>query len=89
MPPSPLPFEQDIQRMEELLDRMESGGDTSNADEIRRIRRELTNLLLVEGNAGQPIAPLEVRLLSRDGVFSTPCFTRKILSPVHSEISPL
>jgi hypothetical protein len=32
---------------------------------------ELTNLLLVEGQAGQPIAPLEMRLLSRRGVFST------------------
>jgi len=32
---------------------------------------ELTTLLLVEGHAGQPIAPLEMRLLSAQGAFST------------------
>lgn len=32
---------------------------------------ELTTLLLVEGKAGQPVAPLEVRLRSARGVFST------------------
>jgi hypothetical protein len=32
---------------------------------------ELTTLLLVEGSAGQPVAPLEVRLVSAQGVFST------------------
>ena len=32
---------------------------------------ELTTLLLVEGSAGQPVAPLEVRLRSARGVFST------------------
>jgi hypothetical protein len=32
---------------------------------------ELTTVLLVEGSAGQPIAPLELRLLSTRGVFST------------------
>ena len=32
---------------------------------------ELTTLLLVEGHAGQPVAPLEVRLRSAKGVFST------------------
>ena len=32
---------------------------------------ELTNLLLVEGDAGDPVAPLEVRLRSARGVFST------------------
>jgi hypothetical protein len=32
---------------------------------------ELTTLLLVEGNDGQPIAPLELRLRSAKGVFST------------------
>jgi hypothetical protein len=32
---------------------------------------ELTTLLLVEGSAGQPIAPLEVRLRSAKDVFST------------------
>jgi len=32
---------------------------------------ELTTLLLVEGNAGRPVAPLEVRLRSARGVFST------------------
>jgi acetyl-CoA carboxylase carboxyl transferase subunit alpha len=45
MPPKALPFEQDIHQMEELLARMESAGGDANADEIRRIRRELTNLL--------------------------------------------
>jgi hypothetical protein len=32
---------------------------------------ELTTLLLVEGSAGEPVAPLEVRLRSAKGVFST------------------
>jgi hypothetical protein len=32
---------------------------------------ELTTLLLVDGNDGQPIAPLELRLRSAKGVFST------------------
>jgi hypothetical protein len=32
---------------------------------------ELTTLLLVEGEAGQPVAPLELRLRSARGVFST------------------
>jgi hypothetical protein len=32
---------------------------------------ELTTLLLVEGHAGQPVAPLELRLRSAQGVFST------------------
>jgi hypothetical protein len=32
---------------------------------------ELTTLLLVEGSAGEPVAPLEVRLCSAKGVFST------------------
>ncbi len=32
---------------------------------------ELTTLLLVEGSAGQPVAPLEVRLRSAKGVFSS------------------
>jgi hypothetical protein len=32
---------------------------------------ELTTALLVEGHAGQPVAPLEVRLRSAHGVFST------------------
>jgi acetyl-CoA carboxylase carboxyl transferase subunit alpha len=45
MPPSPLPFETDIHQMEQLLDRMEAAGDASSADEIRRIRKELTSLL--------------------------------------------
>src|SRR5262245_14975054 len=42
-----LPFEKDIVAMEELLTRLESGssGDVGQADEIRRIRRELTGLL--------------------------------------------
>jgi hypothetical protein len=32
---------------------------------------ELTTLLLVDGNAGDPVAPLELRLRSAQGVFST------------------
>jgi hypothetical protein len=49
-------------------------GHTSKTDQLpinHGCGYELTNLLLVEGKAGQPIAPLEVRLRCRDGVFST------------------
>src|SRR4029077_14761357 len=63
MPPSPLPFEQDIQQMEELLRRMEEGaGDGSNAEEIRRIRRELTNLIRKKYSE---LTPWETVLVSR------------------------
>lgn len=41
-----LPFEKDIVQMEELLSRLEAGenGQGTAAEEVRRIRRELTNL---------------------------------------------
>lgn len=42
MPPSRLPFEKDIGILEDSLASLESSG--GNADEIRRIRRELANL---------------------------------------------
>jgi acetyl-CoA carboxylase carboxyl transferase subunit alpha len=45
MPPKALPFEKDIHEMEELLSRMDSAGGDANVDEIRRIRKELTNML--------------------------------------------
>ncbi len=47
MPPqSRLPFEKDIQEMEDLLARLEGGGagQEDNSEEIRRIRRELASL---------------------------------------------
>src|SRR5262245_13341117 len=47
MPPqSRLPFEREIQEMEDLLARLEAGanGQEGNGEEIRRIRRELANL---------------------------------------------
>lgn len=62
MPPLALPFEKDIQQMEELLDRMESGSNASNSDEIRRIRRELTNLLRKRYSE---LTPWETVLVSR------------------------
>lgn len=43
MPPNRLDFEKDIDEMEELLARLEANAEGST-DEIRRIRRELTNL---------------------------------------------
>jgi hypothetical protein len=57
-------------------------GHTAKTDQLKINHGrgyELTNLLLVEGHAGQPLAPLEVRLRSRDGVFSTrqPAPTKK------------
>src|SRR6516162_8982484 len=47
MPPSPLPFESEIHEMENLLARMEAGNNNGSdaGEEIRRIRRELNNLL--------------------------------------------
>jgi acetyl-CoA carboxylase carboxyl transferase subunit alpha len=63
MPPSPLPFEQDIQQMEDLLRRMEEGtADDSRADEIRRIRRELANLIRKKYSE---LSPWETVLVSR------------------------
>lgn len=46
--PSGLPFEKEIDEMEELLAKMESGGSNGQVaatDEIRRMRRELTSLI--------------------------------------------
>lgn len=41
-----LPFEKDIQELEAVLDRLQSKSDAEgSADEIRRIRRELTSLI--------------------------------------------
>jgi acetyl-CoA carboxylase carboxyl transferase subunit alpha len=47
MPPQRLSFEKEIGEMEDLLARLESaaGGPFGSSEEIRRIRRELTNLL--------------------------------------------
>jgi acetyl-CoA carboxylase carboxyl transferase subunit alpha len=42
MPPSRLPFEKDVSALEDTLAELESAG--GNADEVRRIRRELVNL---------------------------------------------
>jgi acetyl-CoA carboxylase carboxyl transferase subunit alpha len=59
----PLPFEQDIQQMEELLRRMEeSSQNGSNAEEIRRIRRELANLIRKKYSE---LTPWETVLVSR------------------------
>src|SRR5437899_2416672 len=61
MPPSPLPFEQDIQQMEELLRRMEEGSsDGSTSEEIRRIRRELTNLIRKKYSELEPWETVQV-----------------------------
>jgi hypothetical protein len=49
-------------------------GHTRKTDQIKSTNGrgyELTTLLLVEGSAGDPIAPLELRLRSARGVFST------------------
>jgi hypothetical protein len=51
-------------------------GHKRKADQTQLTNRksrgyELTTLLLVEGRAGNPVAPLELRLRSRKGVFST------------------
>src|ERR1700722_11382528 len=47
MPSAPLPFETDIHNMEVALAKLESeaNGSVANADEIRRIKRELFSLL--------------------------------------------
>jgi acetyl-CoA carboxylase carboxyl transferase subunit alpha len=45
MVPKPLPFEQDIHEMEELLARLEAAPEApGSAESVRRIRRELANL---------------------------------------------
>jgi acetyl-CoA carboxylase carboxyl transferase subunit alpha len=46
MPPQRLPFEKEIYEMEELLAKLEAGGDdrTASSDEVRRMRREIVNL---------------------------------------------
>ena len=43
--PSPLPFESEIHEMEQVLVRLEASSPEASAEEIRRIRRELNNLL--------------------------------------------
>ena len=43
--PSPLPFESEIHEMEQVLARLEANSPEASAEEIRRIRRELNNLL--------------------------------------------
>ena len=63
MPLAPLPFEQDIQQMEELLRRMEEGAaEGASNEEIRRIRRELTNLIRKKY---ADLTPWETVLVSR------------------------
>jgi acetyl-CoA carboxylase carboxyl transferase subunit alpha len=59
-----LPFEKDIVEMEALLTRLEanSDGEVSSADEVRRIRRELTGLLRKVYNN---LSPWETVLVSR------------------------
>jgi acetyl-CoA carboxylase carboxyl transferase subunit alpha len=44
MPPQRLAFEKEIHEMEELLAKVEAGGNGQVTDEIRRLRRELLNL---------------------------------------------
>jgi acetyl-CoA carboxylase carboxyl transferase subunit alpha len=60
MPPTPLPFEADIHEMEVVLARLESSGGAT--DEIRRIRREIENLLRKRYSE---LAPWETILVSR------------------------
>ena len=42
MPPAPLPFESDVHDLEVSLTALEAAGDAAPADEVRRVRRELT-----------------------------------------------
>jgi acetyl-CoA carboxylase carboxyl transferase subunit alpha len=62
--PSPLPFEAEIHALEETLARLEQGvGDSAGvAEEVRRIRRELTALLRKKYAA---LTPWETILVSR------------------------
>ncbi|MGL6097712.1 MAG: acetyl-CoA carboxylase carboxyltransferase subunit alpha [Fimbriiglobus sp.] len=41
---SPLPFEQDIHDLEQTLARLETSGDPAVAEDVRRVRKELTGL---------------------------------------------
>ena len=58
--PSPLPFETEIHALEELLTKLEQSPDM--ADEVKRIRRELTALLKKKYSA---LTPWETVLVSR------------------------
>jgi acetyl-CoA carboxylase carboxyl transferase subunit alpha len=60
MPPAPLPFEQDIHELESLLAQMEADGGDS--EELRRIRRELANMLRKRYSE---LSPWETVLVSR------------------------
>jgi acetyl-CoA carboxylase carboxyl transferase subunit alpha len=60
MPPAPLPFEQDIHELETIVAQMEA--DSGDSEELRRIRRELTNLL--RKRYGE-LSPWETVLVSR------------------------
>ena len=62
--PLPLPFETEIHTLEELLDKLEqtAGASTDMADEVKRIRRELTALLRKKYSA---LTPWETVLVSR------------------------
>jgi acetyl-CoA carboxylase carboxyl transferase subunit alpha len=44
MPPQRLPFEQEIYDLEDLLAKLEAGGQAEASEEIRRIRREIVSL---------------------------------------------
>jgi acetyl-CoA carboxylase carboxyl transferase subunit alpha len=62
--PAPLPFEADIQALEDLLTRLERGPAASAdvSDEVRRLRRELTALLRKKYAS---LSPWETVLVSR------------------------
>jgi acetyl-CoA carboxylase carboxyl transferase subunit alpha len=62
--PSPLPFENEIHALEEVLGRLEqtAGGSADVADEVKRIRRELTALLRKKYSN---LTPWETVLVSR------------------------
>lgn len=62
--PSPLPFETEIHALEESLTRLEqtAGSSAELADEVRRIRRELTALLRKKYSS---LTPWETVLVSR------------------------
>ncbi len=62
--PAPLPFEVEIHALEEILTRLEQGGSSGAdvADEIKRIRRELTALLRKTYSS---LSPWQTVLVSR------------------------
>ena len=64
MPVTPLAFETDIHQLEALLERMEADPNASSAhaEEVRRLRRELTNMLKRKYAA---LSPWEVVMVSR------------------------